>query len=188
MNGPARVTSDRFGRKGFGFSEPAVQTIAKATNLAVDGTGRSSTQNREARCQITSSAPLASTRVGRVHVPPRPNTVAEVANQQQSSTLIHEPRSAVETNSKVEKSSQHENVTFTPSVVPQALYVSAASRNLNEPLQHHAKVDYISRSAGCTRNPHELSSPSTTTFCPEDTSYLDQLTIKHAEILVANYK
>ena len=110
-----------------------IQTIAQATSLAVDSIGRSSTHRREIRCQTTSSTPLASTstRVGRVHVHTRPNTVADVSNQQQSSTIVYEPGSAVETNSKVEKSSQRDNITFSPSMALQALYVSEASRNLN---------------------------------------------------------
>ena len=43
----------------------------------------------------------------------------------------------VETPSRVEKSSQRQSFTFSPSVVPQALHVSAVNRNFNEKKNHH---------------------------------------------------
>ena len=58
---------------------------------------------------------------------------------QQVPSVLAVPRGvgpAVETASRVEKSSQRQIDTFSPSLVPQALYASAASRNLNEKIKH----------------------------------------------------
>ena len=55
------------------------------------------------------------------------NIVTDLENEQQVSSFLAVPRGvgpAIETARRVERSSQRQNYTFSPSVVPQALYVS----------------------------------------------------------------
>ena len=88
-----------------------------------------------------SSTSLASTHAKQVHADNQSNTVTDLENKQQVPSIVAVPRGvgpAVETASRVEKSSQRQNYTFSPSMVPQALYVSAASRKLNEKVKHQA--------------------------------------------------
>ena len=80
----------------------------------------------------------ASTHAKHVHADNQSNTVTDLDNKQQVPSVLAVPRGvgpAVETASRVEKSSQRPSDTLSPSVVPQALYVSAAARKLNEKSQ-----------------------------------------------------
>ena len=84
---------------------------------------------------------MANTRAKQVHADSQSNTVTDLENKHQVPSVLAVPRGvgqALETASRVEKSSQRQNGTFSPSVVPvpQALYVPAASRKLNEKIQH----------------------------------------------------
>ena len=83
-----------------------------------------------------------------VHADNQSSTVTDLEYKQQvPSVVIAVPRGvgpAVETASRVEKSSQRPSDTLSPSVVPQALYVSAASRKLNEKVKHQ---DFLSCNA-----------------------------------------
>ena len=86
-----------------------------------------------------SSTPQASTHAKQVHTDNQSNTVTDLKNKQQVPSVLAVPRGvgpAVETASRVEKSSQRQNETFSPSMVPQALYVSAPSLKLNEKIKH----------------------------------------------------
>ena len=82
---------------------------------------------------------LASTRARQVRADNQSNTVTDLENKRQVPSVLAVPRGvgpAVETASRVEKNSQRQNDTFSPSMVPQALFVSAASRKLNENIKH----------------------------------------------------
>ena len=94
---------------------------------------------------------------------------------QQVPSVLVVPRGvgpAVETASRVEKSSQRQNDTFSTSMVPQALYVSAAFRKLNEKIKHqvllsrnanretHFDAFHASAMSGYPRYPTALNSTS----------------------------
>ena len=104
------------------------------------GIGRPSSKRRDKCGRTKSTTPLASTHAKHVHADNQSSTVTDLENKQQvPSVVIAVPRGvgpAVKTASRVEKSSQRPSDTFSPSMVPQALYVSAASRKINEKINH----------------------------------------------------
>ena len=92
------------------------------------------------RGRKTRATPLANTCAQHVHARNQSNTVTDLLNKQQVPRVLavqHGVGHTVETTSTVEKSSQRQSVTFSPSVVPQALYVSAVNRTNNEKKNHH---------------------------------------------------
>ena len=97
-------------------------------------------RKRSDKCGRTkSSTPLASTHAKQVHAANQSNTVTYSGKKQQVPSVLAVPRGvgpAVETASRVEKSTRRQNDTFSLSMVPQELYVSAASRKLNEKIEH----------------------------------------------------
>ena len=112
------------------ITKPAVETIARSASVAVVSAGRPNSKRRDKCGRAKSTTPLASTRAKQVHADSQSKTVTDLQTKQQVPSVLAVPRGvgpAVETASRVEKSSQRENDTFSPSVVPQALYVSAAS-------------------------------------------------------------
>ena len=97
--------------------------------------GRPSSKRRDKCGRTKSSTPLASTRAKQVQADNQSNTVTDLENEQQVSSVLAVPRGvglAVEKASRAETSSQRQHDTFSPSVVPQSLCVSAASGKLNE--------------------------------------------------------
>jgi len=116
-----------------------VQTIAQAASVTVASVGRPSDKRRDKSGRKTRATPLANTCAQHVHAGNQSNTVTDLLNKQQVpsvSAVQHGVGHTVETTSRVEKSSQRQSVTFSPSMVPQALYVSAVNRN-NEKKNHH---------------------------------------------------
>ena len=93
--------------------------------------------------QINSTTPPASTRAKQEHADDPSSTVTYLENMQQVPSVLVAPRGVgptVETVGRVEKISQRQNDTFPYSVVPQALYDSAASRKLNEKAKHQVAL------------------------------------------------
>ena len=118
---------------------------------------------------------LASTHVKHMHADNQSNAETDLENTQQVPSVLAVPRGvgpAVEAASRVEKSSQRQNDTFSPSMVPQALYVSAASRKLNEKInlqvllscnanrETHFDAFHASAMSGYPRYPTALNSTS----------------------------
>ena len=127
------------GRSNTRITKPTVGTIARSASVAVASIGRPSSKRRDKCGRTKSTTPLASTHAKHVHADNQSNTVTDLENKQQVPSVLAVPRGvgpAVETVSRVEKSSQRQSDTVSPSVVPQALYVSAASRKLNEKVKH----------------------------------------------------
>ena len=126
------------------ITKPAVETIARSGSVAVASAGRPSSKRRDKCGRTKSTNPLASTHATQVHADNQSNTVTDLENKPQRPGVLAVPRGvgpAVETASRVEKkSSQRQNYTLSPSVVPQALYVSSASRKINEKVKHQALI------------------------------------------------
>ena len=115
-----------------------MQTIARTASVTGASVGRPSDERRGKSGQKTSATPQAYTCVRHVLAYNRSNTVPDLANQQQVPSVLavqHGVGHIVESTSRAEKSSQRQRVTFSPSVVPQALYVSAVNSNF-----HHATL------------------------------------------------
>ena len=116
-----------------------VETIARSASVAVASVGRPSSKRRDKCSRVPSTTPLANTRAKQVHADNQSNTVTDLENKQQVPSVTAVQGGVgptVETTSRVEKSSQRQNDTFSPSV-PQALYVSTVSRKLKEKIKHH---------------------------------------------------
>ena len=128
------------GKSNTRITKPTVETIARSASVAVAGIGRPSSKRRDKCGRTKSTTPLASTHAKHVHADNQSSTVTDLENKQQvPSVVIAVPRGvgpAVKTASRVEKSSQRPSDTFSPSMVPQALNVSAASRKINEKINH----------------------------------------------------
>ena len=135
MGGPRGLPPTAPGSKHTRITKPAVETISRSASVAVVSDGRSSLRRRDKCGRTKSTTPLSSTRAKQVNADNQSNTVTDLQNKQQVPSVLAVPRGvgpSAETAIRVQKSSQRQNDTFSPSVVPQALYVSAASRQLNE--------------------------------------------------------
>ena len=101
--------------------------------------GGPSSERRDTCGRTKGTIPLASTHAKPVPADNQSNTVTDVKNKQQVPNVLAVLRGvgpAVETARRVEKSIQRRNNTFSPSMVPQALYVTAASGELNAKLNN----------------------------------------------------
>ena len=174
--GARRLPQAGSGSRHTRITKPAVETIARSASVAVASAVRPSSKRRDKCGQTKSSTPLASTHAKQVHADNQSNTVTDLENKQQVPSILAVPRGvgpAVETANRVEKSSQRQNDTFSPSMVPQALYVvSAASRKLDEKIYHqvllscnanretHFDAFHASATSGYPRYPTALNSTS----------------------------
>ena len=156
------------------ITKPAVETKARSASVAVASAGRPSIERRSNCVRTKSTTPLASTRAKQVHADNQSNTVTDLEKKQQVPSVLAVPRRvgpAVETASRVEKGSQRQNYTFSPSLVPQALYSSAAPckliENVNQVLsscnanrETHLDAFHASAMSGYPRYPTALNSTS----------------------------
>ena len=157
------------------ITKPAEKTIARSASVAVVSAGRPSSKRRDKFGRTNSTAPLASTCAKQVHADNQSNTVTYLKNKLQVPSVLAVPRGvgpAVKTASRIKKSSQRRNDTFSPSVVPHVLYVFAASPKLNENVKHqflfscnanrgtHFDAFHASAMSGYPRYPTALNSTS----------------------------
>ena len=94
---------------------------------------------RDKGVRTANTTSLASYRLEHEHADDQSKSATDFKNKQKNGNVLAFKFGvgyAVEATSRIEKSRQRQNDTFSPSVVPQALHDSAAFRNMKEKIQN----------------------------------------------------